>query len=710
VVYPVDYLQDKEKVKEQEERIRELQLSLNMHKSENSSLRREIKARNEQITRYKREMDKVKSVLSSQALSLQDPESLLARLQELHLMVGQEQSAKRQGVSGESGLDDSAHTIKQFNKAFSTKNLLKAAISDNEFLKHLRAEPAQLQALIEAMYPQTFQPGTHIVRQGDVGSHLYVAEKGEMEVWKDDKLLGKIQSGKAFGELAILYDCKRTATVKAVTDVMVWVLDRRVYQLVMKRHGLKKREDSIAFLQSVPLFANLTPDHLSRISDALQTEHFAADAYIIRQGAKGDSFYILKGGSVKVTKKVHGQSVEEDVRALGSGSYFGEQALLREECRTASVIACAPGVECLVLDRDSFNQLIGDLSELREKKYEDDSERQQKNILSTKNASPEEEFSSIKLDDLHIIATLGVGGFGRVELVQHGNDASRTFALKCLRKSHIVETQQQDHVFSEKRIMMTVRSPFVCRLYKTFRDTKCVYMLMEACLGGEVWTILRDRGWFEEETAKFISGCVIEALQYLHSKNIIYRDLKPENLLLDNNGYVKLVDFGFSKYIGPSNKTWTFCGTPEYVAPEVILNKGHDRAVDYWSVGVLLYELLTGTPPFNASDPMKTYNIILIGIDKINFPQHVTRSATNLIKRLCKENVTERLGYQKGGIQDIKKHRWFQGFDWEGLSSQALLPPIQPRVASPTDASNFDKYPRDQDIPVDEDSGWDIDF
>lgn len=119
-------------------------------------------------------------------------------------------------------------------------------------------------------------------------------------------------------------------------------------------------------------------------------------------------------------------------------------------------------------------------------------------------------------------------------------------------------------------------------------------MLLEACLGGEVWTILRDRGCFDEHTTRFITACVIEAFEYLHGRGIIYRDLKPENLLLDSKGYIKLVDFGFSKRLGYSNKTWTFCGTPEYVAPETILNKGHDRAVDYWALGILMHELLTG--------------------------------------------------------------------------------------------------------------------
>ena len=181
--------------------------------------------------------------------------------------------------------------------------------------------------------------------------------------------------------------------------------------------------------------------------------------------------------------------------------------------------------------------------------------------------------------------------------------------------------------------------------------------LMESCLGGQLWTILRDKGNFDDPTTRFYTACVVEAIDNLHNRGIIYRDLKPKNLLLDSAGYVKLVDFGFAKKLQGGRKTWTFCGTPEYVAPEVILNKGHDISADYWSLGVLMFELLTGSPPFNESDPMKTYDCILKGIESIEFPRDITRNANTLIKELCRDNPEERIGYQRGGIQDIQNHK-----------------------------------------------------
>ncbi|PAA75113.1 hypothetical protein BOX15_Mlig031621g3 [Macrostomum lignano] len=630
---------------------------------------------------------------------------------------------KRQGVSGES-LDSQLGGIEltQHEKDDKSKALIRDAINNNQLLQ--RMEPEQVEQLVACMYSRTVPPGCHVIRQGEAGQHLYVCSEGELEVTQENRSLGSVRRGVAFGELALLYNCTRTASVRAVTSAKLWCLDRTVFQAIMMKSGLEKQSGYVAFLSSVPLLKDLPLSKLSRIADAIEEDSFDPETYIVREGEHGSTFFIIKEGTVCVTRRVQGSS--QLIRTLQAGDCFGERALLQEERRTASCIA-ETRVHVLTLDRISFIHLIGDLTEFKQKAAEEDrqgvagavgnrlapEDRQSSScsVTPTKQMpAVNEAFSKIELSDLVMECTLGIGGFGRVELVSWKKNPEFTFALKCLKKQHIVRTKQQEHILSERTILFNARSNFICRLYKTFRDAKFVYMLMEVCLGGEVWTVLRNVGNFDESTSRFVVACVLEAFQHLHDRGIIFRDLKPENLLLDNQGYVKLCDFGFAKAIGPGKKTWTFCGTPEYVSPEVILNKGHSFPTDIWQIGILLFELLTGSPPFTAPDSMKIYGAILRGIGAVEFPPVVGKSARALIKRLCKESPSERLGSGSGGIADVRKHKWFQGFDWAGLRRMSIVPPLRPKIRGPNDASNFDKFEPRVSIPPDEISGWDNDF
>ncbi|XP_074032027.1 cGMP-dependent protein kinase, isozyme 2 forms cD4/T1/T3A/T3B isoform X3 [Leptinotarsa decemlineata] len=612
---------------------------------------------------------------------------------------------QRAGISAEpqsetSIMELSKQTFETHPKDESSRELIKSAILDNDFMKNL--ELTQIREIVDCMYPEEYKTGSIIIQEGDVGSTVYVLEEGRVEVSRENKFLSILDAGKVLGELAILYNCQRTATIKAHTDCKLWAIERQCFQTIMMRTGLIRQAEYTDFLKSVPIFKTLPEDTLIKISDVLEETVYANGDYIIRQGARGDTFFIISKGRVKVTMRMPDSNEEKFIRHLSKGDFFGEKALQGDDLRTANVIVDDPeGVSTLVIDRDTFNQLISNLDEIRTKYKDEQVDRRRVNS----------EYDNVTLSDLKILTTLGVGGFGRVELVQINGRPSKSYALKQMKKAQIVETRQQQHIMSEKEIMGEANCDFIVKLFKTFKDAKYLYMLMESCLGGELWTVLRDKGHFDDATTKFYTACVVEAFDYLHSRNIIYRDLKPENLLLDIRGYVKLVDFGFAKKLQTGRKTWTFCGTPEYVAPEVILNKGHDISADYWSLGVLMFELLTGTPPFTGSDPMKTYNIILKGIDGIDFPRSITRNAQALIKRLCRDNPAERLGYQKGGISDIQKHKWFDGFNWEGLLSRTLTPPILPRVQNVTDTSNFDNYPPDENVPPpDDNSGWDNNF
>ncbi|VDK64252.1 unnamed protein product [Anisakis simplex] len=276
-----------------------------------------------------------------------------------------------------------------------------------------------------------------------------------------------------------------------------------------------------------------------------------------------------------------------------------------------------------------------------------------------------------------------------------------------------------------------------CRLHRTYRDAQRVYMLMECCIGGEMYTIIRDRGRLDEPSSRYYCAAIIEALEYLHCRSIVYRDLKPENVLLQKDGIPKLVDFGFAKRLDEDDgRTWTFCGTAEYIAPEIVLNKGHDIAVDLWALGVFMYELLTGSPPFLCSDTMSTYNAILRGIESLVWPKYLSQDAITLIFNLCRKEPHQRLGYNR--MQDVREASWYSMFDFEAFRSLKMKPPIIPNVScsrsnveflphisynspflidfdeqirSDADTRNFEHFPvLDRFAIGRETSGWDRDF
>ncbi|KAK7870023.1 hypothetical protein R5R35_011989 [Gryllus longicercus] len=581
-----------------------------------------------------------------------------------------------------------------------SRRLIEDGLKKNDFLKNL--DPPQINAVVDSMYLKHVKSNTLIIQEGDEGSHMYIAAEGRFEVIKGGKVLREISNGEVFGELALLYNAKRQASIRVLTDSKVWALDRKVFQQIMVRTGVKQREDYIRFLQSVPTFKGIHISVLAKICDLIRVEFYPTDKQIVKEGDVGNTFYIVSGGSVKVTKRNPESGVEEELQSLHRGNFFGELALLNNDRRKATITALSPGAECLVLDREPFIEFLGPLDAIRETVWEP--------IEEPRSQEVKEEFTHIALKDLEHISTLGVGGFGRVELV-HSRREKKTFALKCLKKVHVVQQQQQQHVYNEKKVMLECKeSPFVIRLYRTYKDNKYIYFLMEPCLGGDVFTMLQKHHLFQEATARFMTACVVEAFDFLHKRNIVYRDLKPENVMLDSKGYVKMIDFGFAKKVPPASKTWTFAGTPEYVAPEIILGKGHDRAVDYWELGIFMHELLVGRPPFRGSDHMKTYNMILRGIEAVHFPRQVSKVASRLIRRLCRAVATERLGYQRNGVQDIKDHDWFHGFNWSALQKGTMKAPIVPQLSGQSDTRYFDKYPRNKDIPPDEFSGWDKDF
>lgn len=227
-------------------------------------------------------------------------------------------------------------------------------------------------------------------------------------------------------------------------------------------------------------------------------------------------------------------------------------------------------------------------------------------------------------------------------------------------------------------------------MHTYFQDREAIHLILEFVIGGEMFSRLRDLHKFSDDTAKFYAAEVACALNHIHSRNFAYRDLKPENLLIDGEGHIKITDFGFCKEV--TGKTHTLCGTPEYLAPEIIKNKGHGRQVDWWGLGILIYEMLTGFPPFydQQNNPAVIYKLILA--NNIKWHAYITSGAKTVIQNLLQHEIPKRLGCGKRGSADVMSHTWFRGIDWARLEARNLPPPWVPKFSSKGDTRNFDNY------------------
>ena len=620
------------------------------------------------------------------------------------------QFAKRQAVS--SGLTRSAPKIPKDavrTKTPAQHNLVMRAVQDNVLFMGMDA--AHKDSVIREMYRWTFRSGENAIVQGDLGDNLYVVETGEFHVFVHGRKVATRGRGTLFGELALLYNSPRAATVTAVSDAVVWVIDRFTFRRVVTDLSERKYKAYVSFLQKVPLLQPLAEYERAKIAEALDEVFVRAGQLIFRQDSVGDCMYLVFEGELTVSKLAPNATEAVHVNVIKPGGYFGERALLNKELRAATVTT-QTDCRLLKLDRNAFSLLLGPLEDIMKAKIQEDnqvessvrthsldataakakieSDRQQQQqaaaaaaaadstaaggsqsaqsqaqaLQAAAGSSAEDErksailaaaatgagagaggaaavtnagpvgtvspgFAGVPMDSLKVLGTLGRGSFGYVQLVQDRR-TQQTYALKAVSKAQIAASGQQSHILSEKRVMMSLQHPFLVRLWQTYRDQHRLYFLLDAVLGGELFTLLRHRSLFDEGTARFYAASVVLAFESMHARGIIYRDLKPENLLLDAAGYVKVTDFGFAKEVG-DGRTFTLCGTPDYLAPEIVAGAGHGMGVDWWTVGIFVFEMLASYPPFYDEDPMRTYSKIMDGV--IQFPAHFSKEALSLIKK-----------------------------------------------------------------------------
>jgi len=540
-----------------------------------------------------------------------------------------------------------------------------AELQDGKILGELF--DSQLNTIIDHLEDVNFEARDRITSKGSKPQILIVLE-GEVAITEDsaagnaadftmiadrDKEVlrpGRIHGGKSMANDAPMQDnieaISKGRLLKITHADFIKIFGSTISE-VIRLNEIKK------VLSDVFLFKNLNEDQMDKTIRALKKHKYGAGEVIVRQGDTAKLFFLIQRGTIKVLK----DGVE--LRTLGRWDYFGERGLLLQEKRSATCKA-ETSCQCLVLEDKTFGDIVGMFRRLLEHRM----------YLQDLN---------ITMSDLQLQAIVGRGSFGIVNVVNHRKDPSKLYALKCVNKAQVVAQHQQKAVMIEREIHAQCYHPCIVQFIKTFQDKDSVYFLTEFLGGGDLFFVIRDIGSLSKAQSQFYAASVILALEYLHARSIMYRDLKPENVLLDGKGNAKLVDFGCCK---KGLRTTSLVGTPEYLAPEVILGKGYTHAVDWWSLGVILHEFVVGPLPFgkNTEDQLELFREVLEA--RLEFPAYVTDdTAISLISGLLERAPDLRMGSNSSkGAKEIQEHRYFFSFEWQSLLGQYLIPPWTPDV------------------------------
>jgi serine/threonine protein kinase/CRP-like cAMP-binding protein len=721
-------------------------------------------------------------------------------------------------------------------------------LKDHFLFSGMRSD--EMGGVVKALRLIMVAPNEVVITEGATGDFFYVVQSGKLTVTQQNMpgIVDVLTEGRVFGELALIYDCPRAATVRATEEgATLWALSRAAFRDLTIRFVNENLQKRVAQLRVIPAFASLTDEQLRRVSAVMQEERFPAGTQICYQGqvlvpGVNDKFYTIVAGHVMVTSSPlkrrssirqmsagltnnnntlstsfflgatattattssssastplsssnndfpypptssspfpataapnsnnnnnnnisplsptstsdppSATSSTVSLGTLGPGEWFGEIALLSDAPRSANVVSLGnmgssiissssststrggivdvPGPNsndtvCLTLSRGAYEQIIypspaqaaiSGFSEVRKADNHEIKLRHQRDDLA----------ASLTLDLLDFREIIGEGGFSIVRVVVH-RVTGEAFALKTMNKADIYARKQIAHVNNERAILLEVSHPFVLSLIKTFEEPNQIHMVVELMLGGELFSrVLQSGGGLPPAHCAFYMACVVEGLDYLHRKSIAYRDLKLENLVIDAVGYLRIVDFGFAKKMAGGTLTRTLCGTPDYLAPEAVIRRGHNSAVDIWGVGVLLYEMLTQYSPFSdpGGDRMRIFQNILKGVHHADWnelarPFRMLLDAEGARGSLSADTI-RRVNQDFINVRDILFHAWnpdpltrvtasalkshvyFAGVNWAQLRELRTPAPWTPALEGPMDLRYFDvesfKKPR-QVIP-----------
>ncbi|CAE7701266.1 for [Symbiodinium microadriaticum] len=390
-------------------------------------------------------------------------------------------------------------------------------------------------------------------------------------------------------------------------------------------------DDKVGALRKVVVFRTLAPDQLHRLAEALEVKKMKPGQIVFNQGEKGQEFYIIHTGLLEVS--IDGRKV----RTLGMGDYVGERALLFDGPRTATV-KVVEDCELWMMDLDDFNQAV------------------QGPILEYMKARIGLQNTKIDLNSLTCLRVIGRGGFGVVKMVQSKTSDTR-YALKCVSKKQAVEQKQQKALAHERNILAELDHPFIIKFVRSFNSPRHVYFLTELVTGGELLDALDALGLLQAPQAQFYSASIILALEFLHERRIAYLDLKGENCLIDQHGYLKIIDFGVAERI-TDGRIYAVKGTPLFMAPEVILGKGYTTSADLWSLGVCLFDFMVGSFPFGDDQAGNAEIFKAVLKAPLKFPKWLgvhEKDAKELMKALLCRDPAKRLGAGQRGYEELKE-------------------------------------------------------
>jgi len=580
---------------------------------------------------------------------------------------------------------------------------IKLAVVNNKMLGEvLQLSTEQCELIAASVHAIRLDTGEILFSKGDNAYAFYIIRDGLMDVLLDGKTSTGIhfQSGSSFGELALLYDSPRSATLKCVKECTLWVLPRNAFKQVACLSLNQRIKEYSELIGKIPAISRtFGSENLDMLADAIEEVTILQGDFLCEEGDDvGQIFVIYKGECEMET--------EDQVIRLSRGDWVGEEQVLRGSAASFTVKAVSAEVTALVLDYGGLKTATFAQKKIKKATH----------ICSPENPLCKESFADHLLQDsvaraasaevalkdgpkvnitsMVRLGVLGEGSFGRVLLLKD-SETSQMHALKALGKQQISEANMAQHVTNERQVMSVLDSDFIVRLYASYQDDTYIYFLLEPVMGGELFDVYSEMGFFGSQVhARFYIACITLALEHMHSKRVIYRDLKLENCLLDAKGYCKLTDLGISKMV--LGKTYTICGTADYFAPETLKQTGHNRAVDWWAVGVLLFIMSVGRSPFDAEDVTEIYKNIIKGFSKVKFPHTVTSDLSDVIKSLCRKKPEDRVTMLKGGIETFKEMPWFSSLSWEEVTNRTLTAPYIPppfsleQIASKKLSRDFD--------------------